>query len=49
MYNTSNNLKVEIIDPILCKGVPREDTFKELTTMAEITAQKHKENGFSKH
>ncbi len=40
------NLKVEIIDPVLCKGVPREDTFNALTTMAEVIAAKHKENGF---
>lgn len=40
------NLKVEVIDPILCKGVPREDTFAALTKMAETIAEKHKENGF---
>lgn len=40
------NLKVEVIDPILCKGVPREDTLTALTNMAETIATKHKENGF---
>jgi flavorubredoxin len=40
------NLKVEVIDPVLCKGVPREDTYLALTNMAEIIAEKHKENGF---
>lgn len=40
------NLKVEVIDPVLCKGVPREDTYSALTNMAEIIAEKHKENGF---
>lgn len=40
------NLKVEIIDPVLCKGVPREDTFDALNTMADTIAKKHKENGF---
>ncbi|MCP3892809.1 MAG: FprA family A-type flavoprotein [Desulfobulbaceae bacterium] len=40
------NLKVEIIDPVLCKGVPREDTFTTLTNLAGTIAEKHKENGF---
>ena len=41
------NLKVEIIDPVLCKGVPREETFDALNTMADTIAEKHKENGFA--
>lgn len=40
------NLKVEIIDPVLCKGVPGEETFNALNKMADIIAEKHKENGF---
>jgi flavorubredoxin len=40
------NLKVEVIDPVLCKGVPREDTYIALTNMADTIAEKHKENGF---
>jgi flavorubredoxin len=40
------NLKVEVIDPILCKGVPSEDAFKALDDLAATIAQKHKENGF---
>jgi len=40
------NLKVEILDPVLCKGVPKEETFAALSTMADIIAEKHKENGF---
>jgi flavorubredoxin len=40
------NLKVEIIDPVLCKGVPGEETFNALDNMADIIAEKHKENGF---
>lgn len=39
-------LKVEIIDPVLCKGVPREDTLIALNSMAETIFQKHRENGF---
>ncbi len=35
-----------MIDPVLCKGVPREDTFHTLTAMAEVIAEKQKENGF---
>ena len=40
------NLKVEVIDPVLCKGVPGEETFNALSNMADIIAKKHKENGF---
>ena len=40
------NLKVEILEPILCKGYPREADFKALDKLAESIAQKHKENNF---
>ncbi|TKB24580.1 FprA family A-type flavoprotein [Desulfopila sp. IMCC35006] len=40
------NLKVEVIDPVLCKGVPGEDTFNALKDLANTIAEKHKENGF---
>ncbi len=40
------NLKVEVLDPILCKGVPLKDDFDALDKLAETIAQKHKENGF---
>ncbi len=38
------NLKVEVIDPVLCKGVPSEDDFKALDTLAAVIAEKHKEH-----
>ena len=38
------NLKVEVIDPVLCKGVPSEKDFKALDNLAETIARKHKEN-----
>jgi len=41
------NLKVEIIDPVLCKGVPSEVDFKALDDLAAAIAKKHKENNFS--
>ncbi len=40
------NLKVEVIDPVLCKGVPSEDTFKALDDLAAAIAEKHKEHNF---
>ncbi|RLC17045.1 MAG: FprA family A-type flavoprotein [Deltaproteobacteria bacterium] len=40
------NLKVEVLNPVLCKGVPSEDVFKALDELAAVIAQKHKENGF---
>jgi len=40
------NLKVEIINPVLCKGYPKEEDFKALDTMVKTIAQKHTENKF---
>jgi flavorubredoxin len=40
------NLKVELLEPVLCKGYPREADFKALDNLAEVIAQKHKEHGF---
>jgi len=40
------NLKVEIIEPVLCKGVPSESTFKALDDLAATIALKHKEHDF---
>jgi len=40
------NLKVEIIDPVLCKGVPTEKVFKALDDLAAAISEKHKENNF---
>ena len=41
------NLKVEILEPVLCKGLPRPTDFKALEKLADTIAQKHKEAGFS--
>jgi flavorubredoxin len=41
------NLKVELLDPILCKGYPREADFKALDNLAEAIVRKHKEHGFA--
>jgi flavorubredoxin len=41
------NLKVEIIEPVLVKGYPRENDFKALDKLADMIAIKHKENNFS--
>jgi len=39
------NLKVEIIEPILTKGIPSEADFIALENLAETIATKHKEHG----
>jgi hypothetical protein len=41
------NLKVEIFDPVLAKGYPREADFQALENLAETIVQKHKEQGFA--
>jgi len=40
------NLKVELLDPVLSKGFPKEADFIALDKLAEAIAQKHKEHGF---
>ncbi|RJQ85934.1 MAG: FprA family A-type flavoprotein [Desulfobacteraceae bacterium] len=40
------NLKVEVLEPVLCKGVPSAPDFEALDKLAGTIAQKHKENGF---
>jgi len=41
------NLKVEILEPVLCKGFPQEADFKALDNLANVIAQKHKGHGFA--
>jgi len=41
------NLKVEVLEPVLCKGLPREADFKALDRLADTIAQKHKEQSFT--
>ncbi len=40
------NLKVEILEPVLSKGFPKEADFKALDNLADTIARKHKECGF---
>ncbi len=41
------NLKVEILEPVLSKGFPREADFKALDNLAATIAEKHKEHNFA--
>jgi flavorubredoxin len=41
------NLKVEVINPVLCKGVPSADDLKALDELATTIAEKHKEHNFT--
>jgi len=38
------NLKVEVLDPVLCKGLPSESDFKALDALASAISIKHKEH-----
>jgi hypothetical protein len=40
------NLKAEVLEPVLCKGMPDEAAFKALDGLADAIAQKHRESGF---
>jgi len=41
------NLKVEILEPVLSKGLPKEADFKALDNLAITIAEKHKEHNFA--
>ena len=41
------NLKVEVLEPVLSKGLPKEADFKALDNLANTIAEKHKEHGFA--
>ena len=39
-------LKVEILEPVLCKGMPDQAVFSSLDRLADAVVQKHRERGF---
>ena len=39
------NLAVEVLDPVLCKGVPSDTDFEAVDRLAANIAEKHKEHG----
>jgi len=41
------NLKVEVLEPVLCKGIPSVTDFEALDKLVSTIAEKHKEHGFS--
>jgi flavorubredoxin len=41
------NLKVEVLQPVLCKGFPQEADFRALDRLATTIAEKHKEHSFA--
>jgi len=40
------NLKVEVIDPVLCIGYPGDADFAKLDALADAIAKKHRERGY---
>ena len=43
LQNLMSNLKVEVIEPVLSKGYPKEEDFKNLDKLADSILDKHKE------
>ncbi|MGB2853721.1 MAG: FprA family A-type flavoprotein, partial [Dehalococcoidia bacterium] len=41
------NLKVELLETVISKGVPKEADFRALDGLADAIAQKHKEHNFA--
>jgi flavorubredoxin len=37
------NLKVEVLSPVLCKGMPRQNDFTALDALADVIVGKHRE------
>jgi len=37
------NLKVEVLDPVLCKGLPASEDLQRLDKLADAISSKHKE------
>ena len=42
-----SSLKAEQLEPVVRKGFPRETDFRALDKLAEVIAQKHRDNGFT--
>jgi flavorubredoxin len=42
-----SSLKIEILEPVLSKGFPKEADFKALDNLANTIVQKHKEHNFT--
>ncbi len=40
-----SNLKVEVIPPVLCKGLPTQSDFEDIDTLGKTIAKKHEEAG----
>lgn len=43
----TSNLKAEILEPVVCKGCPREDDFKAIAQLAQLIESKHRESGIA--
>ncbi len=39
-----SNLKAEMLDPVLCKGLPKENDFKAIENLAATIAEKHRDH-----
>jgi flavorubredoxin len=37
-----SNLKIELLEPVICRGAPREADFQALERLAETIAQRHR-------
>ncbi len=46
LANLIPNLKAEILEPVICKGFPREADYKALDKLAATIADKHRNNGY---
>jgi flavorubredoxin len=40
------NLKVAVLTPVLCKGLPKQDTLEALDALADAVAARHRDSGF---
>jgi flavorubredoxin len=46
LSNMISNLKVEVLEPVLCKGFPSDSDFQAIDRLAKTIVQTHNEKGF---
>jgi flavorubredoxin len=47
LANLIPNLKVEILGPVLCRGLPRKPDLEALDALAAAIASRHEDSGFT--
>jgi len=41
------NLRVEVLEPLLVKGLPKQEDVAQLDRLADLIVERHQKDGFS--